>query len=417
MYALVDCDNFYVSCERVFEPALNARPVVVLSNNDGCVIARSPEAKTLRMPKHAPFFKVRDFLRRHGVEVRSSNYTLYGNMSQRVMETLRQFATDVEVYSIDEAFLDLAGLERRNLLDYGRLIRRTVLRWTGIPVSIGIAATKTLAKAANHLAKHSVEAGGVVELSGPAGQGKALARIDVEDVWGVGPRLARMLRRHGIRTALNLRDTDEHWARRRMTVVGQRTVLELRGISCIDLQTQPPASKSIIRSRSFGRPVVDPAEIAEAVAFFASRAAEKMRCRKLLANMLGVFITTSLFTRRKYSNGVTVSLNAPTDDTSALIRLAVGGLERIFRDGFEYKKAGVMLSGLTPRRQHRMLLFGQAQRRRSERLMSTMDAINQDMGTDVLRYGAAGLRRDWQMKQSHRSSRYTTRWDELLTVG
>lgn len=417
MYALVDCNSFYVSCERVFEPALNARPVVVLSNNDGCVVARSPEAKALGIPMGVAFFKIRNLVRRRRVEVRSSNYTLYGNMSQRVMETMRQFAPDVEVYSIDEAFLDLAGLEKRNLLDYGRLIRRTVLQWTGIPVSIGIAATKTLAKAANHIAKRSAETGGVVELFDPTGQSEALARIDVEDVWGVGQRLARMLRRHGIRTALDLRDTDEHWARRRMTVVGQRTVLELRGIPCIDLETQPPAGKTIIRSRSFGRAVVDPAEMNEAVAFFASRAAEKLRSQKLLANMLGVFITTSLFVKRKYSNGATLSLNAPTDDTSKLIRLAVGGLDRVFREGFEYKKAGVMLSGLIPRRQHQWLLFGQAERLRSERLMAAMDAVNQDMGADVLRYAAAGLRQGWQMKQSHRSSRYTTRWDELLTVG
>lgn len=416
MYALVDCNNFYVSCERVFEPALIGRPVVVLSNNDGCVVSRSAEAKALGVPMGVAFFKIRDLVRRHRVVVRSSNYTLYGNMSQRVMETLRRLAADVEVYSIDEAFLDLSGPAGRSLLDDGRLMRRTVLRWTGIPVSIGIAATKTLAKAANHLAKRSAEAGGVVELSDPAGQGEALARMDVEDVWGVGSRLARMLRRNGIRTALDLRDADEHWVRKRMTVVGFRTVLELRGSPCIGLQMQPPTSKTIVRSRSFGRPVVGLPEMTEAVAFHVTRAAEKLRRQKLLANVLGVFITTGLFAKRKYSNGVTMSLNAPTDDTSELIRLAIAGLERVFRDGFEYKKAGVMLSGLASRRQRQMLLFGQAERRRSERLMAVMDDINRDMGADTLRCAAMGMRQEWQMKQSRRSSRYTTRWDELLTV-
>lgn len=416
MYALVDCNNFYVSCERVFAPALNGRPVVVLSNNDGCVVARSAEAKALGIPMGVAFFKIRDLVRRCNVQVRSSNYTLYGNMSRRVMETLSQFAPDMEVYSIDETFVDLAGLAGRNLPHYARLIRRRILQWTGIPVSIGIAPTKTLAKIANHVAKRSAEAGGVVELSDPARQGKALARMDVEDVWGVGSRLAKMLRRHGVRTALDLHDADEHWVRKQMTVVGQRTVLELRGIPCIGLQTQPPASKTITRSRGFGRPVITRAEMEEAVAFHASRAAEKLRSQKLLAGLLGVFISTSWFVERRYFNGLTMGLDAPTDDTSKLIHLAIGGLRNIFRGGFEYKKAGVILSGLAPRRQHRMLLFGQAKRRRSERLMAAMDAINQGMGADVLRYAAMGLKQDWRMRQPRRSPRYTTRWDELPVV-
>ena len=417
MYALVDCNNFYVSCERVFEPALNDRPVVVLSNNDGCVVSRSGEAKAMGIPMGVAYFKIRGLTRRRHVEVRSSNYTLYGNMSQRVMKTLMQFAPDVEVYSIDEAFLDLSGFAGRNLLDYGRRIRKTVLQWTGIPVSIGIAPTKTLAKVANHFAKRSSASGGVVELSGPPEQSEVLSRLDVIDVWGIGSRLARMLRRYDIRTALDLRDADEHWVRKRMTVIGQRTLFELRGIPCIELDVEPSPSKSIIRSRGFGRPVVSLQEMNQAVAYHASRAAEKLRSQKLLANLLEVFVTTSRFVERKYSKGTTISLHPPTDDTSQLIHHATRGLNRIFREGFEYKKVSVMLAGLVPRWKGSELLFGQAERERSSRLMAAMDAVNGQLGEDVLRFAAMGLRQDWQMKQLRRSSRYTTRWDELLVVG
>ena len=417
MYALVDCNNFYVSCERVFEPALNGRPVVVLSNNDGCVVSRSAEAKALGIPMGVAFFKIRKLIQRHHVEVRSSNYTLYGNMSQRVMETLMQFALDVEVYSIDEAFLDLSGFTDRNLLDYGRLIRKIVLQWTGIPISIGIAPTKTLAKVANHIAKRSPASGGVVELSDPTEQSEALSQLDVADVWGIGSRLAKMLRRHGIHTALDLRNADEHWVRKRMTVVGQRTLFELRGILCIELDVAPPPSKSIIRSRGFGRPVVSLHEMNQAVAYHTSRAAEKLRSQKLLANLLEVFVTTSRFVERKYSKGTTIGLHPPTDDTSQLIHHATRGLSRIFREGFEYKKVGVMLAGLTPRWKGSELLFGQAERERSNRLMAVMDAVNGRLGEDVLRLAAMGLQQDWQMKQLRRSSRYTTRWNELLVVG
>ena len=416
MYALVDCNNFYVSCERVFDPALNGCPVVVLSNNDGCVVARSPEIKALGIAMGTPFFKLRRQIPLYKIVARSSNYALYGDLSRRVMQTLGYFSPDMEVYSIDEAFLDLSGFTGRGLLEYGQKIRKAVLQWTGIEVSIGIAPSKTLAKVANHFAKHSEASGGVVELTSPASQARALAQLDVGDVWGIGRRLGQVLRRQGIRTALSLRDADEHWVRKRMTVVTQRTVLELRGIPCIMLENQPSAAKSIVRSRSFGRPVRSIDEMREAVAFHVSHAARKLRSQKLLVNLLEVFITTSRFVERRYSNGATIRICPPTDDTTGLIKHAIGGLDRIFRRGFAYKKVGVMFSGLVPRREGQGLLFGRAQRERSERLMNAMDTINQRMGEDVIRSAAMGLRQDWQMKQFCRSPRYTTCWDELLVV-
>jgi len=416
MLALADCNSFYASCERVFDPRLRDRPVVVLSNNDGCVVTWSAEAKALGIAVGVPFFQIRDLVKRHGVIVRSSNYTLYGDLSARVMAVLGRFTPHLEVYSIDEAFLDLSGMQTDRLVDYGRTIRHTVLRWTGIPVSIGIGPTKTLAKVANHLAKNAPAAEGVWSLADPRDQTAMLSRLDVQDIWGIGARLAVRLERAGIMTALDLRDASPSHVRRLVGVVGQRTALELGGLPCIGLEEAPPPAKSIVRSRSFGRPVERREELEEAVATHATRAAEKLRLHRRVAGMLSVFVATSRFKEAPYANLATVPLDPPTDDTARLIHAALAALRPIFRPGFKYQKAGVMLVGLEPRAGLTESLFVQYDRDRSERLMAAVDSVNRRLGPDTLRYAAAGFAHPWHMRREHASPHYTTRWDELPTA-
>jgi len=416
MLALVDCNSFYAACERVFEPRLWGRPVIVLSNNDGCVVARSAEAKALGIAAGACFFEIRDLAARHGVAVRSSNYTLYGDLSARVMAVLGRFTPHLEVYSIDEAFLDLGGMATGRLTACGRAIRRTVRRWTGIPVSVGIGPTKTLAKAANHLAKRDPAAGGVRSLAGAGEQAAALARLDVEDLWGIGRRWGARLRRAGIRTALQLRQARPARVRRLLGVVGERTALELGGLPCLGLEEAPPPARSIVRSRSFGRPVRRREALEEAVAAHASRAAEKLRQQRQAAGAMGVFVATSPFRAAPYANAATVPLDPLTDDTGRLIRAALAAVRPIFRTGLAYRKAGVMLSGLEPRAGLVESLFDRQDRARSERLMGVLDEVNGRLGPGTLRYAASGFERPWQMRRVHASPHYTTRWDELPTV-
>jgi DNA polymerase V len=416
MLALVDCNSFYASCERVFEPRLHGRPLVVLSNNDGCVVSRSAEAKALGIAVGVPAFQIRDLVRRHNIVVRSSNYTLYGDLSGRVMAVLGDFTPHLEVYSIDEAFLDLAGLPADRLADFSRTVRRTVLRWTGIPVSIGIGPTKTLAKVANHLAKQAPAAGGVWSLADPADQTAVLARLDVQDIWGIASRSAARLKRAGIVTALQLREAGPNQVRRLLGVVGERTALELRGMPCLGLEEAPPPAKSIIRSRSFGRPVERLEEVEEAVAVHATRAAEKLRSHRRVAAAISVFVATSRFRENPYANQATATLDPLTDDTARVLHAALATLRSIFRKGFQYQKAGVMLSGLEPRAGLTEDLFASYDRARSERLMAVLDAANRLQGPDTLRYAASGLQRPWHMKREHASPHYTTRWDELPTA-
>jgi len=292
IFALADCNNFYASCERVFDPKLEGRPIVVLSNNDGCVVARSDEAKALGIKLGTPEFEIRDLLTAHQVRIFSSNYVLYGDMSERVMETLQEFTPKIEVYSIDEAFLDFSGFAGRDLTEYARKIRTTVKQWTGLPVSLGVATTKTLAKVANRLAKKSPTADGVVNFLGVTDLDAILAGIDVADVWGIGRNYTKMLKANNIASALDLRNADDRWIRRRMGVVGLRTVLELRGTSCYPLEHNPPAKQSIGVSRSFGNPIQTLEEMKQAVAMHVARAGEKLREQKLAAQVMTVFMMT-----------------------------------------------------------------------------------------------------------------------------
>lgn len=427
-FALVDCNNFYCSCERVFRPDLVARPVVVLSNNDGCVIARSNEAKALGIAMGAPYFKYRKVMERHGITVFSSNYALYGDLSSRVMQVLNTFSPDMEIYSIDEAFLRLESFrERTGLMEYGQQIRQRVRQWTGIPVSVGIGVTKTLAKVASRVCKTTPSCDGVFDMTrywnAPTAMNRILDSVSAGDVWGIGRRNAAMLERNGVMTARQLRDLPDDWVRRHMTVTGLHTVLELRGISCLEMDETPPPRRSIVSSRSFGRPVELRAEAHEAVAAYMTRAAEKLRRESLVVHTVGVFVQTNSFKAddAQYANLMTRHLARPTDYTPYLLHEGRELLDTIFKEGFSYKKVGVMLAGLEPKygRQGSLLdcISGEAERDGvRDALMQTADAINGRFGRGTVQYAAGGTQGKWQMRQEFRSPRYSTAWDELATV-
>jgi DNA polymerase V len=414
IFALVDCNNFYVSCERVFNPKLEGRPVVVLSNNDGCVVARSNEAKALSIGMGVPAFEVADLIKKHNIEVFSSNYTLYADMSARVMETLSTFTPDIEIYSIDEAFLNLAGFNRP-LENYGRQIRQKVRKWTGMPVSIGIAGTKTLAKIANHLAKHSVTANGVLDLTDSTDLEQILAGVPLEKIWGIGIRSAIKLKRAGFKTALDLSKANISWIRSKFGVVGVRTVYELQNTCCYELEHNPPARQSIVVSRMFGAPVESIEQLKEAAATYASRAGEKLRQHNLAAGLMTVFVTTSRFIKNKYFNSRTVIFDTATNDTKELIKAAIASIENIYRKNCKFKKCGVILIGLVQESRVQQNLFDRTDREKSRRLMQAVDAVNSRVSCP-LRWAAEGLGQDWHVKFKKRSGRYTTRWDELLKI-
>ncbi len=413
-FALVDCNNFYVSCERVFNPKLANRPVVVLSNNDGCVVARSNEAKALRIGMGVPAFEVADLIKKHDIEVFSSNYTLYADMSRRVMQTLATFTPEIEIYSIDEAFLNLAGFES-DPADYGRRIQRTVKQWTGMPVSIGIAGTKTLAKIANHLAKHSAKFDGVLDLSGSADIERFLAEVPLEKVWGIGIRSAIKLKRAGLKTALDLSRADISWIRNRFGVLGVRTVYELQNSRCYPLEDNPPRAASIVVSRMFGAPVESIEQLKEAAATYAARAGEKLREHKLAASLQTVFVTTSRFIKNKYFNSHTVAFETATNDTTELIRAAISSIERLYRENYKFKKCGVVLLGLVPEDRVQRNLFDDTDREKSRRLMRAVDTVNAGLNTPLY-WAAEGLAKSWHVKFRRRSKRFTTCWNELPEV-
>ena len=415
VFCLVDCDSFYVSCERVFDPGLLRRPVVVLSNNDGCVVARSPEAKALGIKMGVPLFQIKQLVEREGVRVYSSNYELYGDMSRRVMCALQEFTKEVEVYSIDEAFMDLRGCAHTGTYrELGLDIKAKVYRWTGVPVTVGIAETKTLAKVATHLAKTSEKAGGVLDLTESPYLDVALARTPVEEVWGVGPAYAAKLKAIAIVNALQLRDLDVRWARKAMTVVGARLVMELRGVSCLPLETAPPAKRSITTSRSFPAAVTDYEELKGSVAFYLSRSAEKLRRAGLTASVVTVFIQTGRFAEGPhYANSATLEMVYPSDNTQELLRHAVEALQRIYRKGYAYRKAGVLLSGLVPAAQTTGRLFDDATLEKFRRVMPVVDVLNRKYGRDTVRLAAANPKGRWMTKAERRSPRYTTRLREV----
>lgn len=416
--ALVDCNNFYASCERVFNPKLAGRPIVVLSNNDGCVVARSAESKAMGIPMGAPYFKIeKDFLRVKGIAL-SSNYALYADMSNRVMSILAGYSPDQEIYSIDECFLGMDGFD--DLPGIGNSIRERVKQWTGLPVCVGMGPSKTLAKLANHVAKKNPDRHGVCSVVGLSESEllSTIGNIGVGEVWGVGRRISARLEEMDITKVGQLRGADLKMIRREFSVVLERTVMELRGISCLALEDVAPPKKQIMSSRSFGQPVLDLPGLEEAVATYTSRAAEKLRRQHCVAGGILVLLQTNPFKpdEPQYHPSITVPLVNPTSDTRELIEAAFRGLKRIFRAGYAYKKAGIMLMELGPENQQRQpdLFSAPVNPVKSHKLMAAMDALNAKFGRGTLRVAAEGVDQDWKMKRGRMSPCYTTDWKHLI---
>lgn len=423
VFALVDCNNFYASCEKLFNPKLKNRPVVVLSNNDGCVVARSAEVKALGIPMGVPWFKIREEAKRYGIVAFSSNYELYADMSNRCVEILSGFTPNLEVYSIDESFLELSGFKRKGYQEYGAEIRQRVADWLGLAVCVGIGPTKTLAKLANHCAKKGLAGqDGVCDFTRMSASDLAalFAKIEVGEVWGVGRKITARLEEMGIHTVLQLHDADPETIRNRFSVVLERTVRELRGVSCLDLEEVVPEKQQIMSSRSFGQLVYELDELEEAVASYISRAAEKLRAQDSLAGALQVYIRTNIFKPEapQYQRAVTVPLPEATADSRVLTQWGLRVLRRIYRQGFGYHKAGITLMNILPRANQQFSLFvpSSTANARNEKLMGVLDSINERYGRGSLRLAAEGVEKAWQMRRGNLSQGYTTDWSGIPVV-
>ena len=412
--ALVDCNSFYVSCERLFNPKIQKKAVVVLSNNDGCVISRSREAKDLGIKMGEPYFKVKELVKKNKVEVYSSNYALYGDISRRVMKVLKTFSPKVEIYSIDEAFIDLSFIDEKGAEDYGREIRSRVLKWTGIPTSVGIASTKTLSKVANHIAKK--EKAGVIYLN--TNIDEKLKKFPIEDVWGVGKQLSKFYYKNNISNAYDLKNVSNTWVKKGTNVLGAKTAMELRGIPCIDLQIDQEKRKNCCVSRSFGRKVKDLNELEESVITHCLNAAEKIRADDQIAKTITVFIRTSPFdkNRRYYSNSKTIDLAIPTSNSIELIKNAVKALTDIYKYGYAYQKAGIILSGLKDANQNDQNLLTPLLENKSKKLMKAIDYTNTKYGRYAISIAQAGLSKGWKMRREHSSKIDTASFDSLPKI-
>ncbi|WP_263056204.1 translesion error-prone DNA polymerase V subunit UmuC [Pantoea agglomerans] len=419
MFALVDVNSFYASCETVFRPDLHGKPVVVLSNNDGCVIARSAEAKKLQVPMGAPYFKLKDEFKKHGVQIFSSNYALYADMSNRVMTTLEGIAPAVEIYSIDEAFMNLDGMSRiEPLEDFGRRVRARIKQETHLIVGVGIAPTKTLAKLANHAAKKWSKTGGVLDLSNIERQKKLMALVPVEDVWGVGRRISKKLNAMGVITAKDLSEQSTYIIRKHFNVVLERTVRELRGEPCLELEEFAPVKQQIVCSRSFSSRITEYIYMRQAVCSFAERAAEKLRKEKQFCKQIAVFVRTSPHAEGEvfYGNQASRKLLTPSNDTRDIIRVAMDALDDIWVDGHRYMKAGVMLGDFFSQGVSQLNLFDEYRPQpNSEALMRVIDGLNQS-GKANLFFAGQGIERSWAMKREMLSPAYTTRFADLPVV-
>lgn len=417
MYALVDCNNFYASCERAFNPSLEKKPIVVLSNNDGCVVARSNEAKALGIPMGAAAFEYQNLFNKHQVKVFSSNYALYGDMSSRVMEILSTYTPNIEVYSIDEAFLKLEGFEKFNLNQYTKEIHGKVKQWTGIPICIGVAPTKSLAKVANRIAKkYPNETGGVYIIDSEEKRIKALKWLKIEDVWGIGRQLAKKLNHIKITNAYQFTQLEDDWVRKNLSVVGLRLKMDLEGKPTIELDDFK-SKKSIATTRSFEKEYTELKDIQERVSTFAVTCAEKLRKQGSCCNSIMVFVHTNFYKKDEpqYSKSIVVQADYPTNSSIDLVKLAIKGLKAIYLEGFSYKKAGVVVMELTPKDQKQLNMFV-AENPKHEHLMSVMDKINKVSGNKVLKLASQDQKRNWKMKQEKLSQRYTTNLKEILVV-
>jgi DNA polymerase V len=413
--ALVDCNSFYVSCERLFNPRIRKKPVVVLSNNDGCIISRSNEAKALGIKMGEPYFKAKDIIVKNKVEVFSSNYSLYGDLSRRVMRTLKRFNSEIEVYSIDEAFIDLTNFPDQDVEKIGKEIRETVLQWTGIPTSIGIAKTKTLSKIANHIAKKKIS--GVTSLIGIENIDPILEKININDVWGVGRQLTKFYQKNGVYNAKQLKNKSNTWIKKSSNVLGSRTAMELRGIPCINLETTQTKRKSCVVSRSFGKRIEKFQELKEAVANYCLNASEKIRSESLVAKAITVFVRTSPFQRNYgyYSNAKTIDFPIATNNSIEIVKTAVSILEAIFKNGYQYQKAGVILTGLR-NDDGRKNLFSSEKDEKINSLMRSIDNTNYRYGRSTLSLASAGVQKRWNMKREYSSKIDTADFYSLPTI-
>ncbi len=412
--ALVDCNSFYVSCERLFNPRIQKKAVVVLSNNDGCVISRSTEAKILGIKMGEPYFKVKDLVKKNKVEVFSSNYALYGDISRRVMRVLRTFSPKVEIYSIDEAFIDLSFIDEKGAEEYGKEIRSRVLKWTGIPTSVGIATTKTLSKVANHIAKK--EKAGVVYLNKDIDE--RLKKFAIEDVWGVGRQLSKFYYKNNIKNAYDLKNVSNYWVKKGTNVLGAKTAMELRGVPCIDLQIDQEKRKNCCVSRSFGRKVTEIEELEESVTTHCLNAAEKIRADDQLAKTITVFVRTSPFDKSKkyYSNSKTIDLPIATNNSLELIKNATKALSEIYVKGHRYQKAGIILTGLKDEKESQENLLTPLMDNKSKSLMKAIDYTNSKYGRYAISIAHAGLSKGWKMRREHSSKIDTASFDSLPII-
>lgn len=418
MFALVDCNNFYANCERAFNPNWNGRPVVVLSNNDGCVIARSNEAKAIGIKMGIPAYQIRGIVEQYDVGVFSSNYTLYGDMSNRVMSMLSGYSPNVEIYSIDEAFLDFSGFNLYTLKEYGEEIVGTVTKGTGIPVSIGIAPTKTLAKVANKFAKKYKGYEGVCLIDTEKKRIEALKHTEVSDIWGIGHRHAKRLGKYGVKTAYDFSQMPKNWVRQQMTVVGERTWKELNGEPCIDLEQIAPAKKQICSSRAFGQTISDMDELKEAVSSYASICAGKLRKQKSCAQSLMVFIHTNNFREDlpQYFQNCVLKLPVPTNSTPEIVHYAIVALRNIYRKGYYFKKAGVIIMDIVPDSAIQQNMFDNVDREKHKKLMEVVDRLNSGFTRSNLSLAIQGGRKKWKLKQEQLSPCYTTKINDIIKI-
>jgi len=412
--ALIDCNSFYVSCERLFNPKINSKPVVVLSNNDGCVISRSTEAKKIGIKMGEPYFKVKELVRKNRVHIFSSNYALYGDISRRVMKTLKSFSDKIEIYSIDEAFVDLSYVDEKKLENYGKEIRERILKWTGIPTSVGIANTKTLSKVANNIAKKNKT--GVIYLKENINE--SLKNFHVSDIWGVGKQLSKLYIKNGIDTAYKLKNISNSWVKKSTNVLGAKTVMELRGVSCINLEIHETKRKSCCVSRSFGKKVESLNKLQESVTTHCLNAAEKIRNDDQITKSVTVSIRTSPFdkNRKYYSNSITIDLPVATSNSLELIKVAISGLKKIYKYGYFYQKAGIVLSKLSESSENEFNLLAPIMENKSQKLMKAIDLTNSKYGRNAISIAQAGINNSWKMRREHSSQIDTSSFDSLPKI-
>ncbi len=412
--ALIDCNSFYVSCERLFNPRINNKPVVVLSNNDGCVISRSTEAKKIGIKMGEPYFKVKELIKKNNIYIFSSNYALYGDISRRVMETLKSFSNKIEIYSIDEAFVDLSHVQDKEVENYGKEIKARILKWTGIPTSVGISNTKTLSKVANHIAKKNKT--GVVYLKENIDE--SLKSFHISDIWGVGKQLSKLYIKNGIDTAYKLKNISNTWVKKSTNVLGAKTVMELRGIACMNLETQETKRKSCCVSRSFGKKVESLNRLEESITTYCLNAAEKIRNDNQVTRCISIFIRTSPFdkNRKYYSNSISIDLPVATSNSLELVKVAIDGLKKIYKYGYFYQKVGIVLSKLRESSENEFNLLAPIMENKSQTLMKAIDFTNAKYGRNAISIAQAGINNSWKMKREHSSKIDTASFDSLPKI-